>query len=271
MANKVPCGGFNVGGGLTIDESTRTLSVNADEIGGVQSDWNENNPNSPAYIKNRFGGYMDFTPSEYIDAWLGELKNGTYREDEIQGLKNLMREGGGVFGLNVVSISYNDTFLECGTLSCDMGGNLGSITSDSLSIILKDESFTIACKKEGDYKIQAGRNSMQRIPSEYISDLPYLSLKGGTVTGSTTFGTVGSTNTKISGYGMTFVTDDYQCKLSARSGALADDFFFIQCNNENEKVVFSFKNSGGLRVVTVGGIEYDVSISADGELLIKKV
>lgn len=51
---KVPCGGFQIGSGLTLSEDGKTLSVSG---GGVQSDWNQNDVTAADYVKNRPGGY----------------------------------------------------------------------------------------------------------------------------------------------------------------------------------------------------------------------
>ena len=51
--NKIPCGGFYLGDGLTMDGNTLKSS------GGkqVQTDWNQNDTTAKDYIKNRPGGY----------------------------------------------------------------------------------------------------------------------------------------------------------------------------------------------------------------------
>ena len=53
--NKVPCGGFYLGDGLTMDGDTLKSS------GGeqVQTDWNQNDATAKDYIKNRPGGYEE--------------------------------------------------------------------------------------------------------------------------------------------------------------------------------------------------------------------
>lgn len=53
--NKVPCGGFYLGDGLTMDGNTLKSS------GGkqVQTDWNQNDTTAKDYIKNRPGGYEE--------------------------------------------------------------------------------------------------------------------------------------------------------------------------------------------------------------------
>ena len=50
---KIPCGGFYLGDGLTMDGNTLK------SLGGeqVQTDWNQNNTTAKDYIKNRPGGY----------------------------------------------------------------------------------------------------------------------------------------------------------------------------------------------------------------------
>ena len=51
--NKIPCGGFYLGDGLTMDGNTLK------SLGGeqVQTDWNQNDTTAKDYIKNRPGGY----------------------------------------------------------------------------------------------------------------------------------------------------------------------------------------------------------------------
>lgn len=53
--NKIPCGGFYLGDGLTMDGDTLKSS------GGeqVQTDWNQNDTTAKDYIKNRPGGYEE--------------------------------------------------------------------------------------------------------------------------------------------------------------------------------------------------------------------
>ena len=59
MANennkKIPCGGFYLGDGLTMDGDTLK------SLGGeqVQTDWNQNDTTAKDYIKNRPGGYEE--------------------------------------------------------------------------------------------------------------------------------------------------------------------------------------------------------------------
>lgn len=63
MANennkKIPCGGFYLGDGLTMDGNTLK------SLGGeqVQTDWNQNDVAAKDYIKNRPGGYDAETPN----------------------------------------------------------------------------------------------------------------------------------------------------------------------------------------------------------------
>ena len=53
--NKIPCGGFYLGDGLTMDGNTLK------SLGGeqVQTDWNQNDATAKDYIKNRPGGYEE--------------------------------------------------------------------------------------------------------------------------------------------------------------------------------------------------------------------
>ena len=70
MANennkKIPCGGFYLGDGLTMDGNTLK------SLGGeqVQTDWNQNDATAKDYIKNRIGGYTKTTPG-YEITWDG--------------------------------------------------------------------------------------------------------------------------------------------------------------------------------------------------------
>ena len=70
MANennkKIPCGGFYLGDGLTMDGNTLK------SLGGeqVQTDWNQNDATAKDYIKNRPGGYTKTTPG-YEITWDG--------------------------------------------------------------------------------------------------------------------------------------------------------------------------------------------------------
>lgn len=64
--NKIPCGGFYLGDGLTMDGNTLK------SLGGeqVQTDWNQNDATAKDYIKNRIGGYTKATPG-YEITWDG--------------------------------------------------------------------------------------------------------------------------------------------------------------------------------------------------------
>lgn len=67
--NKVPCGGFVLGEGLTLGEDGKTLNVSG---GGSQADWNQNDESAADYIKNRPGGYTKTTPG-YEITWDGSV------------------------------------------------------------------------------------------------------------------------------------------------------------------------------------------------------
>ena len=66
--NKIPCGGFYLGDGLTMDGNTLKSS------GGkqVQTDWYQNDATAKDYIKNRIGGYTKTTPG-YEITWDGAV------------------------------------------------------------------------------------------------------------------------------------------------------------------------------------------------------
>ena len=63
---KIPCGGFYLGDGLTMDGNTLKSSGGTQ----VQTDWNQNDPTAKDYIKNRPGGYTKPTPG-YEITWDG--------------------------------------------------------------------------------------------------------------------------------------------------------------------------------------------------------
>lgn len=55
---KVPGGAFYAGDGLTVDPVTRTVSA---EGNSTTPDWNQNDVTASDYIKNRPGGYLEYT------------------------------------------------------------------------------------------------------------------------------------------------------------------------------------------------------------------
>ena len=55
---KVPGGAFYAGDGLTVDPVTRTVSA---EGNSTTPDWNQNDATASDYIKNRPGGYLEYT------------------------------------------------------------------------------------------------------------------------------------------------------------------------------------------------------------------
>lgn len=65
--NKVPCGGFVLGEGLTLGEDGKTLNVSG---GGSQADRSQNDETAADYVKNRPGGYTKTTPG-YEITWDG--------------------------------------------------------------------------------------------------------------------------------------------------------------------------------------------------------
>lgn len=75
--NKIPCGGFYLGDGLTMDGNTLK------SLGGkqIQTDWNQNNTTAKDYIKNRPGGYEEnkeitliFNPDDAHEVYAGTLQ-----------------------------------------------------------------------------------------------------------------------------------------------------------------------------------------------------
>ena len=55
---KVPGGAFYAGDGLTVDPVTRTVSADGNS---TTPDWNQNDVTASDYIKNRPGGYLEYT------------------------------------------------------------------------------------------------------------------------------------------------------------------------------------------------------------------
>lgn len=72
MADKMPCGGFYVGDGLEIDESTRTLNVAGGGGTSVQPDWQQNDETAPDYVKNRPGAYDEYDVNITWDGVVGD-------------------------------------------------------------------------------------------------------------------------------------------------------------------------------------------------------
>ena len=58
--NKIPCGGFYLGDGLTMDGNTLKSSGGG---ASVQSDWNQNDDTQPDYVKNR----THYEEKAYVD------------------------------------------------------------------------------------------------------------------------------------------------------------------------------------------------------------
>ena len=56
---KVPGGAFYAGDGLTVDPITRTVSAGGGDV--TTPDWNQNDATASDYIKNRPGGYLEYT------------------------------------------------------------------------------------------------------------------------------------------------------------------------------------------------------------------
>lgn len=56
---KVPGGAFYAGDGLTVDPVTRTVSAGGGDV--TTPDWNQNDETASDYIKNRPGGYLEYT------------------------------------------------------------------------------------------------------------------------------------------------------------------------------------------------------------------
>ena len=56
---KVPGGAFYAGDGLTVDPVTRTVSAGGGDV--TTPDWQQNDATASDYIKNRPGGYLEYT------------------------------------------------------------------------------------------------------------------------------------------------------------------------------------------------------------------
>ena len=86
---KVPGGAFYAGDGLTVDPVTRTVSA---EGNSTTPDWNQNDVTASDYIKNRPGGYLEYTNVGTINktANFTQTSDNKYQYNgEIVGLLNM--------------------------------------------------------------------------------------------------------------------------------------------------------------------------------------
>ena len=103
---KVPGGAFYVGDGLTVDQTTRTVSA-----GGGSSvstpDWNQNDPNASDYIKNRPGAYETNTLSEIYNGTV--VNNNTYmRTDADKALGSMLDTVGNQCNVVLDGVEYDN-------------------------------------------------------------------------------------------------------------------------------------------------------------------
>lgn len=94
---KVPGGAFYAGDGLTVDPVTRTVSA---EGNSTTPDWNQNDVTASDYIKNRPGGYLEYTNIGTIN----KTANFTQTSD------NKYQYKGKIVGIVNLGARYNITF-----------------------------------------------------------------------------------------------------------------------------------------------------------------
>ena len=94
---KVPGGAFYAGDGLTVDPVTRTVSA---EGNSTTPEWNQNDVAASDYIKNRPGGYLEYTNVGTIN----KTANFTQTSD------NKYQYNGEIVGLLNMDTIYNITF-----------------------------------------------------------------------------------------------------------------------------------------------------------------
>lgn len=95
---KVPGGAFYAGDGLTVDPITRTVSAGGGDV--TTPDWNQNDETASDYIKNRPGGYLEYTNVGTI--------NKTANFTQTSG--NKYQYNGEIVGLLNMDTIYNITF-----------------------------------------------------------------------------------------------------------------------------------------------------------------
>lgn len=95
---KVPGGAFYAGDGLTVDPVTRTVSAGGGDV--TTPDWNQNDATASDYIKNRPGGYLEYTNVGTIN----KTANFTQTSD------NKYQYKGEIVGTINLGARYNITF-----------------------------------------------------------------------------------------------------------------------------------------------------------------
>lgn len=102
---KVPGGAFYAGDGLTVDAKTRTVSAGAGSVS--TPDWNQNDSTASDYIKNRPGGYAEYSVVNTINktANFTAASGGKYQyKGEIIGTPNLAL----VYDVTFNGVAYKD-------------------------------------------------------------------------------------------------------------------------------------------------------------------
>ena len=177
MSNKVkvPGGAFYAGDGLTVDQTTRTVSA-----GGGSSvstpDWNQNDATASDYIKNR-----PFYTGNPVETVLVEERTATFADE------------GGVYGAEVIStflatvgetykVSWDGTVYECVCVDYRAGlfalGNLsiasvGADTGEPFLIVPNGSSIFIYTPDTSDthtFSISGLGTEVVKIPDKYVSD-----------------------------------------------------------------------------------------------------
>lgn len=177
MSNKVkvPGGAFYAGDGLTVDQTTRTVSA-----GGGSSvstpDWNQNDATASGYIKNR-----PFYTGDPVETVLVEESTATFADE------------GGVYGAEVIStflatvgetykVSWDGTVYESVCVDYRAGlfalGNLsiagaGANTGEPFLIVPNGSSIFIYTPDTSDthtFSISGLATEVVKIPDKYISD-----------------------------------------------------------------------------------------------------
>lgn len=177
MSNKVkvPGGAFYAGDGLTVDQTTRTVSA-----GGGSSvstpDWNQNDATASDYIKNR-----PFYTGDLVETVLVEESTATFADE------------GGVYGAEVIStflatvgetykVSWDGTVYESVCADYRAGlfaiGNLsiagaGADTGEPFLIVPNGSSiyiYTADTSASHTFSISGLAVEVVKIPDKYISD-----------------------------------------------------------------------------------------------------
>ena len=146
--NKIPCGGFYLGDGLTMDGNTLK------SLGGeqVQTDYTQNDPTAKDYIKNRPGGYE----TGFEITWDGDTTGRVSATAE---------------GMPVTWCKVSDKILTAdqiigGTITAIQNGVSRSwvVTSDIIFIadygVVIDEGMIMIATKQGIFNIDRGNISI---------------------------------------------------------------------------------------------------------------